>query len=492
MNSGKKIYVIEKFRPMWTSNADLETKYGRKVYKFLNISGRVGGKTINAIQLLAITALDYPDFDNVVLRANSAQLKKSVFLELKKFFFKILPMELFAKIEFRSTPPLSIRMPAGNEILFSGVGLGSRSGSNQSRGNTAERKIKILMFEETQEMFSGTADGRELINQAEATYMRLLDDKDGKVLFLGNRERNINSRFNVWAREKEKDSSFLVIETSYLDLLPFLNSATLRTIEMEKELNPNNYKYMYLGIPSGGNDIVYAAFTETVHVLGKKSTEDLFYVDSRDANKDKYHAENVNQLFIGVDGANSKDKMVFMPIFHFTNARLVVKTGDIISHDPLKNGILTNEKLVKVYVREWLRVLIDRYHLSNKNITFVVDGHCVDLIAQLQYELAPFYNVSVFKFTRKDVVETTKTVNNAFSAGMLYLTDENWHELLSNAEISSYQLFNELQTICWREEEGHEDELNPAIPNDLTDAMRYAVAYHVTPYQLQDFTKAVN
>jgi len=478
-----KIYVIDKFKDMWTSNAELAVKHGRKIYKFLNISGRIGGKTVNAVELLGVTALKYPDYDNIVLRANSAQLKKSVFLELKKFFFKNLPIEIYMRIEFRSTPPLSIKLPSGNEILFGGVGLGSKSGSNQSRGNTAERKVKLILFEETQEMFSGSADGEELINQAEATYMRLLDDVDGKVLFLGNRERNINSRFNVWARNKERDSSFLCIETSYLDLLPFLNNATLRTIEMEKELNPKNYEYMYLGIPSGANDIVYGAFTETIHVLKPQTTDELFGKG--------FDISRINQLYIGVDGANSKDKMVFTPIFHFKNARLVVKTGNILYHDPLKNGIVTNEKLVKMYVKPWLRELLEKYNLHRTKITFVVDGHCIDLIEQLMYELAPFPYVSVFKFTRKDVLETTKAVNNAFSSGMLYLTDESFKEIISNAPISSYVLYNELQTVCWREEVGHEDELNPAIPNDLTDSIRYPVAYHVNPYQLQDFTKKV-
>jgi hypothetical protein len=249
---------------------------------------------------------------------------------------------------------------------------------------------------------------------------------------------------------------------------------------------------MYLGIPSGANDIVYGAFTETVHVLGKKTFDELFG-DKTFINGIWQKYIEVHQLFIGVDGANSKDKMVFIPIFHFKNTRLVVKSGDILEHDPIKNGIVTNEKLVKMYVKTWLKAIIERYNLFRTAITFVVDGHCVDLIAQLQYELAPFTNVSVFKFTRKDVLETTKTVNSAFSSGTLYMTDEPWKEIISNEEIPLYALCNEFQTVCWREEIGHEDELNPAIPNDRTDAIRYAVSYHLTPYQMTDFShKAVN
>ncbi len=479
MDEKKKLFRIRKNQPMWNTNAENEKIYGRKITNFISVSGRIGGKTFNMRDLVGLTALNNPTLDIVILRANSSQLKQSVFLELKKFFWELLPMDKFMQIEFRQSPPLTITMPAGNQILFGGVGLGSKSSSNQSRGKTAERKLALIVVEETQEIFSGSADGNELINQAIATYIRYLDTENGKIIYLGNRERNINAKFNVWVREKEKDSTYLVIETNWHDIEPLLTRPTITMILQERELNPNNYKYMYLGIPVGGADLVYGAFTESTHVLTEKQRNEAFAPQNH---------KKIWQLYIGVDGSTTHDKTVFMPIFHFSNAKLVLRMKNILYHDPLKNGVVRNSELCKRYVKEWLVKLIDEYELHRTHITFVVDGHNSDLIDNLRFELAPFSNVKIEKFTRKDLIETSEKVNNAFVEQMLYLSGENWFEMITGDEIHESVLYNELQTVCWREDD--DTKFNDAIPNDLTDGIRYPIAYHAAnPYQIRDLSK---
>lgn len=474
---------------MWLSNDELESQYGRRIYNFVNISGRLGGKTFNMVQLIGITSLERPDFDIVVLRANSSQLKQSVFLELKKWYWDTLPNHLFAKMKFRSSPPLSITTSTGNEILFGGVGLGSKSGANQSRGKTSERKLSLIVVEETQEIFSGSADGKELLQQAIATYVRFLDDKNGKIVYLGNRDRNVNGKFNVWCREKEKDDTFMTIETNWHDIEPLLNEATTRMIAQEKELNPNNYKYMYLGIPVGGNELVYGAFTSQVHVMPKKGNSTEIFIDTNTGKEYSFTREyllrNCKRVYIGVDGSTTKDKCVFMPIFHFNDTKLICKLGDTIEHDPKKNGPLTNHTLVNAHIRKWLQELITKYSLQYTEKVFVVDGANVDLILNLQYQFGGYCRV--VKFTKKDLVETSDKVNDAFSNKTLLLTDESWFELLTNMEIIPFTLYNELETVCWREDDN--TKFNPSVPNDKTDAIRYPVAYHANPYQLDDFSK---
>jgi hypothetical protein len=131
--------------------------------------------------------------------------------------------------------------------------------------------------------------------------------------------------------------------------------------------------------------------------------------------------------------------------------------------------------------------LIELYQFYRKQIVFVIDGHNTDLAEHLRYELAPFQNVIIVLFTKKDLVATSERVNNAFVEEKLYLTDEPWIELLTNQEIHQSMLFNELQTVCWREDDP--TKFNDAIPNDMTDAIRYPVAHHATPYQLDDFQR---
>lgn len=481
----KRLYRIKKNQPMWRSNAENEQIYGRKITNFISVSGRIGGKTFNMRDLVGLTALNNPEYDVVILRANSSQLKQSVFLELKKFFFQILPLDKFVKIVFRESPPLMITLPAGNQILFGGVGLGSKSGTNQSRGKTAERKVKLLVIEETQEIFSGSADGQELLNQAIATYIRYLDEEDGKVLYLGNRDRNVNGKFNTWVREKEKDSTYMIIETNWHDIVSLLTRPTIAMIEQERELNPNNYKYMFLGIPVGGNDLVYGAFTYNVHVMPKK--DDLIFIDTNTKKEYNFNREyvmqNVEKVYIGVDGSTVRDMTVFTPIFHFRDLKLIVKTGDILQHDPKKNGQIRNNVMADKYVRNWLFNLINKYGLQMKPKIFVIDGHNTDLADQLQYNFGGY--CSVIKFTKKDLVSTSDRVNNALVDKKLLFTEENFIELISGDEIIPYVLFNELETVCWDEKDA--TKFNDYIPNDRTDSIRYPVAYHANPYQMQEF-----
>ena len=483
------LYRIKKYNPMWLTNKELRELYGREINSFLCISGRIGGKTINTIQLIGITSLERPNNDVVVLRANSSQLKQSMFLELKKFFFQILDLEKFSRIKFKSSPPLMITLPAGNQIIFGGVGMGSKSGANQSRGKTSERKLSLIVMEETQEIFSGSSDGTELLKQAMATYIRDLDIVNGKMVYLGNRDRNLNGKFNVWAREKEKDTTFLIIETNWHDVETLLTRPTINMIEQERELNPNNYKYMFLGIPVGGNELVYGAFTYNVHVMPLKDKTDNTFIDINTKKEYILSKEwllmNLERIYLGVDGSTVRDKTVFIPIFHMKDGRLVVKCGDILEHDPKSNGQIRNNVLVDIHVRKWLQGLIAKYYLQYTEKIFVVDGHNTDLIDQLNYQFGGY--CKVIPFTKKDLIATSDRVNNALADKKLLFTDESWIELISNLEIQPVTLYNELETVCWREDDP--TKFNEAVPNDKTDGIRYPVAYHAAPYQLHDYSK---
>jgi len=483
--------VISKFLPVLNDDLE-EIKKGKNTYVL--VSGRVGGKTTTFEQKMLANCFAYPKHDIIVLRANSSALKDSVLLEFKKLCATTLPSELYSKFRFKETPPMIIDCPFGNQIRFGGVGLGSKSGSNQSRGKTTEKKLSLIIVEETQEIFSGTGSS-DLLNHAMATYMRLLDDNLGKVIYAGNRDRNKFGKFNQWVEQMGKDPNVTVVETSYLDIKHFLNRATLQLIAREFEMNPKNAKYMYLGEPVGGNDLVYGAFTPSVHVipLYNKEKQDDTFIDLKTKKPFKFDSQwalmNVEKVYIGVDGSSTRDMTIFMPIFHLKDRRLICKLGDMFQHNPDKNGIIRNNVLCDKFIRKWLYDLINKYSLQYKTKIFVVDGHNSDLIDNLKFQFGGY--CTVIPFTRKDLVETSEKVNNSLTDNVLYFTEESWVEVISGAEISPSELFNELETVCWMEEPGHEDEFNSSIPNDRTDAIRYPVAYHANPYQLNDYAKEV-
>ena len=472
--------VINKFRPLMVDEEN------SKKSNFLLISGRVGGKTTAIIQKMFINLCNYTGHDIQILRANSSSLQESVFLEFKKFCFNNLPDHVYAKFKWRSTPPLLITSAWGNQIHFSGVGLGSKSGSNTSRGKTTEKPLSLIVVEETQEIFSGLTGNQDLLNHALATYWRFLDDRIGKVVYAGNRDRNVNGKFNVWAKSRENDPSFNIIETSWLNIKHKLNRKTIQNILIEKELNPKNYEYMYLGIPVGGNDLVYGSFMSSVHVINpiKVNNENRRFFFANYNNGEEVE-ESIYRLFIGVDGASSRDTCAFIPIFNTKSNKLIVKTGDILSHNPKKNGIIRNNVMAGKYVRKWFDNLKHKYGLYDlhpENIYFVVDGHNVDLIENLRFHLGN--DSVVIKFTRKDLVETSERVNNALTDKVLYFTEESWIPIKETSEtpMPPSVLFNELETVCW--DENRPDKFNDSIPNDLTDGIRYPVALYGDPAHL--------
>ena len=484
MNNVNENYVglttLKKFKPLMVDEKNSEKR------NVLLISGRVGGKTTAMIQKIFLNFCNYPNKDIQILRANSSSLKESVFTTFKKFCFNNLPDSVFSKFKWRSTPPLLITSAWGNQIHFSGVGLGSKSGSNTSRGKDTLRKLSLIVVEETQEIFSGLTGNEDLLNHALASYLRFLDDEIGKIVYAGNRDRNVNGKFNVWAKNKEKDPSFTIIESSWLNIRKYLNRATIQSILIEKELNPKNYEYMYLGIPVGGNDLAYGAFIPSLHVINpleiNRGHPRFFNVNY---NNGKVVEDSVYRLFIGVDGANSRDTCAFMPIFNTQSNRLILKTGDILSHNPKKNGIIRNNILVKDYVKKWFDNLLLKYalyELTRENIYFVVDGHNIDLIENLVHFLG--HEAIVIKFTRKDLVETTEKVNNALTDKSLFFTEESWIPIMESKEtpMPPSVLFNEIETVCW--DETRPDKFNESIPNDFTDGIRYPVALYATPSHL--------
>lgn len=477
--------ILNKFKPLMKDDP-VKTQKARNT---LLISGRVGGKTSGLTQKCYLNLCNYKTHDIQILRANSSSMQESIFTELKKYFFANLPENIFSQFKWKGSPPLKITSAWGNQIHFSGVGLGSKSGSNTSRGKSPDRPLSLIVVEETQEIFSGLTGNADLLNHALATYLRYLDDKIGKVVYAGNRDRNVNGKFNVWARDKEKDSTFNIIESCWLDIKHWLNKATIDSILMEKELNPKNYEYMYMGIPVGGNDLVYGAFTQSVHILMPKEDNSQIFIDNNTGKAYDFNRENiqrtVKRVYFGVDGSTVRDMFIITPIFHFNDTKLICKLSDVLQHDPRKNGQIRNNVMANKYVRAWLFKLTEKYNIQYTEKIFVVDGHNTDLAEQLEYEFGGYCRV--VRFTRKDLVETSDRVNNTLVAKTLLFTHEEWKEIISNNMVHPYTLYNELETVCWRED--GTDKFNDSIPNDKTDSIRYPIAYHASPYQIHDLSK---
>ena len=103
------------------------------------------------------------------------------------------------------------------------------------------------------------------------------------------------------------------------------------------------------------------------------------------------------------------------------------------------------------------------------------------MIANLKFEVGDL--ALVYKFTEKDLINTSEMVNNSFTDNQLFIIEESFkYYKEEDYNTPPSVLFNELQTVCWSEEQP--DKFNDSIPNDFTDGLRYPVAYYSTPAHL--------
>lgn len=188
-------------------------------------------------------------------------------------------------------------------------------------------------------------------------------------------------------------------------------------------------------------------------------------------------------MIYGVDGANANDATAIEPLAILDNGQAVVLEG--FYHDPKANGQISNQQLAPL-IWDYMTDMDEKYHLSESGTQFctVIDCAAADLVLNLGYVLPENYNVQ--KFTKKDILATTDTVNNALGRNAIYILDfGGWKNYVKDYVWvpGERQLVTDLEAMTW-------DERNPrtydaSIPNDSADAFRYAVsAYYTNPYNL--------
>ena len=143
-------------------------------------------------------------------------------------------------------------------------------------------------------------------------------------------------------------------------------------------------------------------------------------------------------------------------------------------HNPKINGQLSNEELMP-YIERYLSELNETYKLKETGVSqhFAVDCAAADLCLTLGNHLA-HKGYDVWKYTKKDLNQTTDIVNNAFARNILYVIDYggyyNYHRNMFIEGTS--QLVIDLELMTWNEKN---EKFDDTVPNDCADAFRYAV-----------------
>lgn len=261
--------IIKKFHANFN-----DRKHTHQIYT----SGRAGTKSSRGGLRAVRTIIDEKPGSVVILRKFHNKLKKTVFKEclrainrlgLDKSDFKITvsPMQ----ITYKST---------GNTIYFTG-----NDSIDDTKGMIDEdRPIVLVEIDELTEFFD-KGDGEDELQNIEATFIRGNDD--GFVMeYYFNPPKNPKAPIMEWLNKMKLRPDCVHIHADYRDVPEsWLGKKLIESATILKELDEKMYNWLWLGLCTGIDELIYYMFDEKVHV--QECTED--------------HLKHMKNLYIGVD-----------------------------------------------------------------------------------------------------------------------------------------------------------------------------------------------
>lgn len=239
---------------------------------------------------------------------------------------------------------------------------------------------------------------------------------------------------------------------------PFLDSNFVKALESEYRGTIYFEKWI-LGNWVKAEGLVFPLFNRTRHYLTPQEYSARF-------GRNRFKA-----IIFGCDGANTNDSTAIVPLAIMDNGQAV--TLQLFYHNPKINGQLSNEQLIPL-IMKYLDDLDNEYKFKESGIDIytVVDCAAADLHLSLAYHLPDWFNVR--KYTKKDIMQTTDIVNNAFARGVLCILNfKGYYNYYRNSFIEGEnQLVIDLELMTW---DKNNEKYDPSVPNDCADAFRYAV-----------------
>lgn len=420
-------------------------------------SGRDAGKSKFSAQYIVKNFFEHEN-NILVCRSNYGDLQDSMFQEI----LDVLEEEHLIQFTEQRSRPLKITNKLNkNVIYFKGVGGADLS---RTKGFKTSKKLSLIMFDELQQL-----PEQSNLDQALATFRRHLDHDIGKVLMCFNPEPQNSHWTNEYFRIQNDNPDFMCLWTSYKDIAGILSRVDLEAIEMERIINPSNYKYLYLGETNGLFGGVYNTFNRHIHLISDAETRHLI----------KEHG--IHQILFGVDPAITRDSTAGTPVAILNNGQAIVL--ECFHHDPVKYGALSDDRLYPLLL-EHIENIETMYDLRFRGtpITFIVDSAAAGLATKLQYDLPKRFRV--ISYSEKRIIQMARVMQSAFSKNVLYIKDTKgiFNYVSRRFETGYMPLITALESVLWNEKgTGFDD----SIPNDDSDALTYAIStYFVNPRNL--------
>lgn len=411
-------------------------------------SPRISGKSFAMGQLVYVWAHRYPNHDIVVTRAHYNSLEDSLYNEILSFAETIGDHGFYTGLK----SPLRIITKKGNTIYFKGIG---GSDYSRSKGFKGTKPISLIICDEAQQL-----KDEQSLRQAIATFVRSIDAHiDSRIVIAGNPEMVKAHWWNAYCRKYRFSGAYEFIDANYLSIKKYLSSVTLEEIENERKFNPLMYKFLYLGELDELAGGAYGQFRRDRH-----------YISIEQWRKETA-GHRLCDIIWGGDGAITHDSTGIVPIAIYSNGQ-----GYVIErfyYDPLQTGIVLAPSQITELICEYVEMMCKNYDVYGEGIGsyFAIDCAAADLITQLRYNINGYHTVK--GFTGKNIIKNNAVVNNCFAKNMLKIVDfggyydfhgRRWVQTTADTEPLIYQL----ESVTWKNYK-----LDPAVPNDYTDALTY-------------------
>lgn len=241
-------------------------------------SGRAGTKSSRGA-LRAVRRIINPKPGSVVmLRKFHNKLKKTVFNECKRAIHRLN----LNKKDFKITvSPMQITyLPTGNTIYFTG-----NDSIDDTKGMIDEdRPIVLVELDELTEFFD-KGEGEDELQNIEATFIRG-NDEEFVMEYYFNPPKNPKADIMLWLEKMKQREDCIHVHTDYRDVPEsWLGKKLIQTAKILRKLDEKMYNWLWLGLCTGIDELIYYMFNEGNHV--------------KDLEPEEYY--KINFLFVGID-----------------------------------------------------------------------------------------------------------------------------------------------------------------------------------------------
>lgn len=420
---------------------------------FILSSGRISGKTSVLVGAWWVTTNKYPDRDIVVLQATATEIKDSIINEIEKFLRNSgLDVGEDISCEWYIPKSKDCIIHKGQKGATYFYPITDSKGGQRTRGIATTNKLALVMFEEAQKNKDAN-----VVEQSVATFIRQLD-MDAKMIIVGNNE-TVGHWFIDYVNEKRQSDDWCYIYANCYHIWNLLNEQTQKYIDDYKRTNYTEFRRMFLGdINANTSAVVFPQFTRA------KNYKKVFDIK----------VQNIVTLIVGIDHATANDTFAVVPVAILEDG--TTQTLEVMYDDPEETQRTRSPSEQCELLAEFMDFMDDKYGISDNRLPTIlsVDGQASPFIAQLKHLKKTAKNkklwqtISIKGFTMKKKDTNMGVIKNAFAYGVLTILNEGVY--MWDKSPNKHRLAKEIERQRYKN-----GKLDPAIKNDLCDALEYGL-----------------